>query len=149
MNVYGERQDYRGAYIAIIMRILERLEQGLPPVLFGDGSQTYDFVHVTDCARANVRALASDVSDCFYNVGTGTATTLRQLTELILELTGSELPIQYEPEGKTFVTNRVGSTVKAEREIGFSATVELREGLQRLIQWREALLNPATAAGQE
>ena len=145
MNVYGERQDYRGAYIAIIMKILERLDQGLAPVLYGDGSQTYDFVHVTDCARANVLALESDASDRFYNVGSGTGTSLRQLTEMILELSGSTLPIQYEAEGKTFVTNRVGSTARAEHELGFRARIGLREGLERLIRWHAAQPRPAAA----
>jgi len=138
MNVYGARQDYKGTYIAVIMKILDRLDQGLPPVLFGDGSQAYDFIYVTDCARANVCALKSDATDSFYNVGSGTRTSLRELTELILEITGSTLPIQYEPAGKTFVTNRIGSTEKAERELGFRSTVDLRDGLERLIAWRES-----------
>ena len=138
MNVYGARQDYKGTYIAVIMKMLDRLDQGLPPVLYGDGSQAYDFIYVTDCARANVCALKSDATDAFYNVGSGTRTSLRELAEMILELTGSSLPIQYEPAGKTFVTNRIGSTAKAEREIGFRTTVELQDGLRRLIEWRDS-----------
>ena len=138
MNVYGARQDYKGTYIAVIMKILDRLDQGLPPVLYGDGSQAYDFIYVQDCARANVCALKSDATDRFYNVGSGTRTSLRELTELILEVTGSYQPIQYEPAGKTFVTNRIGSTEAAARDLGFRTTVELREGLERLIEWRSA-----------
>jgi UDP-glucose 4-epimerase len=138
MNVYGARQDYKGAYIAVIMKILDRLDQGLPPILYGDGSQAYDFIYVTDCARANVCALKSDASDSFYNVGSGTRTSLRELCELILEVTGSDLEIEYEPAGKTFVTNRIGSTANAERDLGFRTTVGLREGLERLIEWRES-----------
>jgi len=138
MNVYGARQDYKGTYIAVIMKILDRIDQGLPPILFGDGSQAYDFIYVSDCAQANVCALKADVSDRFYNVGSGTRTSLRELTEMIQELTGSYAPIQYEPAGKTFVTNRIGSTVNAERDIGFRTTIDLREGLQRLIEWRSS-----------
>lgn len=138
MNVYGARQDYKGTYIAVIMKILDRLDQGLPPVLYGDGTQAYDFIYVTDCARANVRALKSDATDSFYNVGSGTRTSLEELCEMILDLTGSTLPIQYEPTGKTFVTNRIGSTEKARRELGFETVVDLREGLARLIEWRDA-----------
>jgi UDP-glucose 4-epimerase len=138
MNVYGARQDYKGTYIAVIMKMLDRLDQGLPPVLYGDGTQAYDFIYVTDCARANVCALKSDATDAFYNVGSGTRTSLRELAEMILEITGSSLPVQYEPAGKTFVTNRIGSTAKAERELGFRTTVELRDGLRRLIEWRDA-----------
>lgn len=137
MNVYGARQDYKGTYIAVIMKMLDRIDQGLPPVLYGDGSQAYDFIYVTDCARANVCALKSDVSDAFYNVGSGTRTSLKELCDLVLQLTSSNMPIHYEPAGQTFVTNRIGSTDKAEREIGFRTTVDLRDGLARLIEWRE------------
>jgi UDP-glucose 4-epimerase len=137
MNVYGARQDYKGTYIAVIMKILDRLDQGLPPILYGDGSQAYDFIYVTDCARANVCALAAETTDQFYNVGSGIRTTLRELCESILEVTGSSLPIQYDKAGKTFVTNRIGSTTKAARDLGFRATVTLPDGLRRLIEWRE------------
>jgi UDP-glucose 4-epimerase len=149
MNVYGARQDYKGTYIAVIMKILDRLDQGLPPILYGDGSQAYDFVYVTDVARANVCALMANANDQFYNVGSGTRTSLRELCELILEVTGSHQQIQFEPAGKTFVTNRIGSTVKAEREIGFRYDVDLSEGLKRLIEWRDAHkeLVAARAAG--
>ncbi|HYR09532.1 MAG TPA: NAD-dependent epimerase/dehydratase family protein [Longimicrobium sp.] len=138
MNVYGARQDYKGTYIAVIMKMLDRLDQGLPPVLYGDGSQAYDFIYVSDCARANVCALKSDATDRFYNVGSGTRTSLRELAELILEITGSPAQIQYEPQGKTFVTNRIGSTDAAAGDLGFRTTVELRQGLERLIEWRDS-----------
>jgi UDP-glucose 4-epimerase len=138
MNVYGARQDYKGTYIAVIMKILDRIDQGLPPVVYGDGSQSYDFIYVTDVARANARALKSDASDRFYNVGSGVKTSIKEVCELLLELTGSKLSIQYEPAGKTFVTNRIGSTERAERDLGFKTTVDLRDGLVRLIEWRNA-----------
>jgi UDP-glucose 4-epimerase len=136
MNVYGPRQDYRGAYIAVIMKMLDRLDQGLPPVVYGDGSQAYDFVYVGDCARANVCAARADTVDAYYNVGTGVRTTVKELAELVLQLTGSRLTIQYQPGGLTIVKNRVGATEKAKREIDFEAKVGLREGLERLITWR-------------
>ncbi len=138
MNVYGPRQDYKGAYIAVIMKVLDHLEQGLPPVLHGDGSQEYDFVCVSDAARANVKAMEADVSDSFYNVGSGVGSTLKALTEMILELTGSDLHIQYEPGGQTFVTKRIGDPEKAARDLGFRTTVDLRDGLKRLIEWRNS-----------
>lgn len=138
MNVYGSRQDYHGAYIAVIMKILDRLDKGLPPVVYGDGSQAYDFVYVSDCGRANVCAMKSNKTDTFYNVGTGIRTTIKELAEHILELTGSDQKIQYEPGGMTFVKNRIGSPKKAQDEIGFKAQVELQEGLERLIAWRNS-----------
>ena len=136
MNVYGPRQDYQGAYIAVIMKILDRLDQGLPPIVYGDGSQAYDFIYVSDCARANVCAMKAETSDTFYNVGTGIRTRIKELAELILEISGSNQKIQYEPGGLTFVKNRIGSPKKAEDEIGFKAQVGLQEGLERLIAWR-------------
>ncbi|AFY41466.1 NAD-dependent epimerase/dehydratase family protein [Nostoc sp. PCC 7107] len=138
MNVYGPRQDYQGTYIAVIMKILDRLDKGLPPVVYGDGSQAYDFIYVGDCARANVCAMKSTATDAFYNVGTGVKTTIQELAELILEVTGSDLKIQYEPGGQTFVTNRVGCPQKASAEIDFAAKLQLKEGLAKLIEWRNS-----------
>jgi UDP-glucose 4-epimerase len=137
MNVYGPRQDYRGAYIAVIMKILDRIDQGLPPIVYGDGSQAYDFISVTDCALANLCALKAEITDRFYNVGRGVQTSIKELTETILKITGSLSSILYQPGGTTFVTNRVGCAKKAEAEIGFKAAVGLKEGLQNLIEWRK------------
>ena len=138
MNVYGPRQDYKGAYIAVMMKILDRLERGEPPVIYGDGSQSYDFVYVGDVARANVCALTSEATDRFYNVGTGVGTSVKRVAELLLELTGSPQVLRYEPAGQTFVTHRVGSVEAARRDLGFEASVPVREGLRRLIEWRAA-----------
>lgn len=136
MNVYGPRQDYRGAYIAVIMKMLDSIDRGEPLKVFGDGSQAYDFVYVGDCAAANVFAMKSDAVDAFYNVGTGIRTTIKELAELVLEVTGSDVGITYEPGGTTFVKNRIGSTEKAAAEIGFEAKVALRDGLRDLVEWR-------------
>jgi len=137
MNVYGPRQDYKGAYIAVMMKILDNLDRGISPVVFGDGSQAYDFIYVEDTARANVCALKSDIPYGFYNVGRGIKTSIKELTEIILKLADSDLPIQYESGGQTFVTNRVGDPEAAERDLGFKWTVDLEDGLQRLIKWRQ------------
>ena len=136
MNVYGPRQDYRGAYIAVMMKILDNLDRDISPVVFGDGSQAYDFIYVEDTARANVCALKSNVPYGFYNIGRGIKTSIKELTELILKLTGSDLPIQFEAEGQSFVTNRVGDPEAAERDLGFKWAVDLNDGLKRLIEWR-------------
>jgi UDP-glucose 4-epimerase len=136
MNIYGPRQDYKGAYVAVIMKILDRIDQGLPPIIYGDGSQSYDFIYVEDAAKCNILGLKSEAKDSFYNVGSGVKTTIKELCEILLNLTNSDLEIQYEPLGQTFVTNRIGSTEKAEKELGFKATTPLKEGLKRLIEWR-------------
>ncbi len=136
MNVYGSRQDYHGAYIAVIMKILDNLDKGKPPIVYGDGSQAYDFINVIDCGRANVCAMKADATDEFYNVGTGIRTSIKELAELILEVAGSDLEIQYEPGGMTFVKNRIGCPAKAREQIGFEGKIQLRKGLEELIEWR-------------
>lgn len=149
MNVYGARQDYKGAYIAVIMKILDRLDEGEPPLVYGDGSQAYDFIYVGDCAAANVCAMRSDVVDEFYNVGTGVRTSIKELTEMILRVTGSNQEIQYEPAGQTFVKNRIGSPLKASQEINFTAEVDLEDGLRQLIEWRDAHKSEVAARRQQ
>ena len=137
MNVYGPRQDYHGAYIAVIMKMLDAIDRGEAPTIMGDGSEAFDFVAVEDCAKANVCAMTADASDEFYNVGTGTRTSLKELAEKLLHLTGCNKEIQYAPRSQaTLVKNRIGSPVKAAREINFTAEIELDEGLRRLIEWR-------------
>ncbi|MDB5797927.1 MAG: dependent epimerase/dehydratase protein [Paucimonas sp.] len=137
MNVYGPRQDYHGAYIAVIMKMLDAIDRGESPTIMGDGSEAFDFVAVEDCGLANVCAMKADASDSFYNVGTGKRTSLKQLAEMLLDLTGCDKPIQYAPRSQaTLVRNRIGSAKKASQEIGFTATIDLREGLLRLIEWR-------------
>lgn len=138
MNVYGPRQDYRGAYIAVIMKILDRLDEGLPPVIYGDGSQAYDFVNVKDCALANVCAMKAMTSDEFYNVGTGIKTTIKELVDLILKVTDSPLEPVYKSAGQTFVKNRVGCPEKAKQQINFAARIALEQGICELIEWRNA-----------
>jgi UDP-glucose 4-epimerase len=137
MNVYGPRQDYQGAYIAVIMKMLDAIDRGEGPTIFGDGSEAFDFVAVEDCALANMCAMKADATDRFYNVGTGTRTSLKQLAELLIELTGSEQPVRYEPRSQaTLVRNRIGCPQRAAEEIGFTAQKNLREGLRALIDWR-------------
>jgi UDP-glucose 4-epimerase len=138
MNVYGPRMDYEGTYVSVIMKVLDRIDAGDPPVVFGDGSQAYDFVHVRDVARANVMALTSEATDVNLNVGTGIKTSIRELVEAMLELTGSDLEPDYRPQEQMFVTHRVGSTELAEALIGFRAEIGWREGLASVIEWRQA-----------
>lgn len=137
MNVYGPRQDYRGAYIAVIMKMLDSLDNGAAPKVFGDGSQAYDFVYVKDCAAANVCAMKADSVDRFYNVGTGKRTTIEALANALIRLSGSDVQVEYEPAGQTFVKNRVGCPKKALDEIAFRASVSLEDGLMELIEWRK------------
>lgn len=139
MNVYGPRQDYHGAYIAVIMKMLDAIDNGDGPTIFGDGSEAFDFVAVEDCALANVQAIKADSVDEFYNVGTGKRTSLKEMAEMLLQLTGSDKPLNYAPNSQaTLVRNRIGCPKKASAEIGFTAQIDLTEGLRRLIDWRAA-----------
>jgi UDP-glucose 4-epimerase len=139
MNVYGPRQDYHGAYIAVIMKMLDAIDRGEGPTILGDGSEAFDFVAVEDCGLANVCAMKADTVDRFYNVGTGKRTSLRELAEMLLDLTACKLPIKFAPRSQaTLVRNRIGSPKRAREEIGFDAAIDLRDGLKRLIDWRAA-----------
>lgn len=139
MNVYGPRQDYHGAYIAVIMKMLDAIDKGESPTIMGDGSEAFDFVAVDDCGLANVCAMKSEATDQNYNVGTGIRTSLKELAELLIEITGCDKPINYAPRSQaTLVRNRVGDPKRASEEIDFTAKIELKDGLERLIEWRSS-----------
>lgn len=138
MNIYGPRMDYHGTYVSVIMKVLDRIFAGQRPIVFGDGSQVYDFVHVADAARANVLGMKAACADESFNIGMGVGTSINQLVELLLELTGSTVSIEYRPEAQSFVTHRIGSTEKAERLLGFKAMIPLGEGLKSVVEWRMA-----------
>jgi UDP-glucose 4-epimerase len=141
MNVYGPHQDQTAAYTGVIPIMLNKIDANEPPTINGDGSQAYDFIDVEDVARCNVLALGSDVTDEFYNVGTGIQTSIRELCETILELKQSDLTVTYRPYGaedaRRLVQNRIGCPEKAAQQLGFRFRFDLRTGLQRLIDWRE------------
>jgi UDP-glucose 4-epimerase len=140
MNVYGPHQDQTAAYTGVIPIMLNHIEAGQSPVVNGDGSQAYDFIDVVDVARCNVLAALAPATDDFYNVGTGIQTSIRELCDTILELTGSSLKVTYKPysaeDSRRLVQNRVGSPDKCKRELGFGFANDLRTGLARLIEWR-------------
>lgn len=139
MNVYGPRQDYNGAYIAVIMRMLDAIDRDEGPTILGDGSESFDFVAVEDCAVANVCAMKAETTDRFYNVGTGQRTSLKELAEMLLELTGSDRKINYASRSEaSLVRNRIGDPKRAREEIGFSTAIDLKKGLKSLIEWRIA-----------
>ena len=145
MNVYGPRH-YKGAYIAVIMKMLDAIDNGESPTIFGDGSEAFDFVAVEDCALANVCAMTSEATDELYNVGTGKRTSLRELAEKLVFLTGCQKPITFKERSQaTLVRNRIGCPEKAKKEIGFQAQYDLDEGLMRLIEWRTAHISEVNA----
>lgn len=138
-NVYGPRMDVFGVYTEVLIRWMERIAAGLPPIIMGDGFQTMDFVHVRDIARANVLAAEAAVSDEVYNVASGTETSLNDLARTLLEVMGSSLTPVHEPARKVNpVARRLASTQKAEAQLGFRAEISMAEGLRDLVTWWQA-----------
>jgi UDP-glucose 4-epimerase len=138
-NVYGPRMDIHGKYTEVLIRWMERIAGGQPPLILGDGSQTMDFIYIEDVARANLLALQSDASDEVFNVGSGTETTLVELAAALSAVMGSDLPPEYGPERKVNpVSRRLADVSKAARLLGFRAQVGLEDGLARLVEWWRA-----------
>ena len=135
-NVYGPRMDIHGLYTEVLIRWMQRIAAGQPPLIFGDGLQTMDFVYTTDIARANILAAASDVVEGVYNIASEEETSLRGLAEALLRTMGSGTPIEFGPERQVNgVTRRLASTEAARRDLGWTATVGLDEGLRWLVDW--------------
>jgi UDP-glucose 4-epimerase len=135
-NVYGPRMDVHGLYTEVLVRWMERIDGGRPPLVLGDGSQTMDFVYIGDVARANLLAAEADVTDVAYNIARGTETTLLELAEMLLAVMGSELSVEHgRPRAVNGVTRRLADTRLARDELGFEAEVDLEEGLTRLVEW--------------
>ncbi len=147
-NVYGPRMDVFGLYTEVMIRWLERLSQGRPPLIFGDGCQTMDFVFVGDVARANLLAAVSEATDDVLNVGTGVETSLNELCRLLCEVTGHpEMePVYGEARKVNGVLRRCASTAHARELIGFEAEVGLEEGLRELVAWYRTLTGVAAAS---
>jgi UDP-glucose 4-epimerase len=142
MNVYGPGQDQTAAYTGVVPIMLNKIDANEAPVINGDGTQAYDFIYVEDVARCNVAALTSGTPFGFYNVGTGVQTSIRDLCDTILRLKQSDLKVTYKPysadDARALVKNRIGSPVKAKKELGFEYKYDLETGLQRLIDWRDS-----------
>ena len=136
MNVYGPRQDDKGAYVGVITRMLNAMDEGKAPVIHGDGNQAYDFVDVRDCAWANILAMQAQTTSCTYNVGTGVKTSIAKLSSMLSTLHPQQLSATYQPTERPFVKNRVGSTKLAQQDLGFTAEIKLEAGLKDLIHWR-------------
>jgi|AGTN01.1.fsa_nt_gi Nucleoside-diphosphate-sugar epimerases len=135
-NIYGPHMDTTGVYTEVLIRWMDKIEEGKPPIIFGDGLQTMDFVYIGDVARANILAAKSDVVDDVFNIASGEETSLNQLAKAMLKVMNSDLEIDYQPERKVNpVRRRLADIERAEKLIGFRAEVGLEEGLKRLVAW--------------
>lgn len=145
-NVYGPRMDVHGLYTEVLVRWMERIADGKPPLIFGDGRQTMDFVCVPDIARANVLAARSDVVEGTYNIASGTETSLLELAQALLRAMGSDLGVEHGPErAVNGVVRRLADTTAARRDLGFEAQIGLDEGLRELVDWWRPLRDEIAA----
>lgn len=145
-NVYGPRMDVHGAYTEVLVRWMERIADGLPPLIFGDGSQTMDFVVSEDIARANLLAASSPIAEGIYNVASGTETSLKELAETLLKAMDSDLHIEYGPErAVNSVSRRLADTTAAKLDLGFESKIGLEEGLRKLVDWWKPLREEVAA----
>jgi UDP-glucose 4-epimerase len=144
-NVYGPRMDIHGRYTEVLIRWMDRIAAGQPPLIFGDGKQTMDFVYIDDVARSNVLALQSDISDDVFNIASGVETSLNDLAHALLKVMKSDLQPEYTEERKVNpVPRRLADTSKAAELLGFRVRVGLEEGLERLVRWWQAQRAVAT-----
>jgi UDP-glucose 4-epimerase len=143
-NVYGPRMDAYGVYTEVLIRWMERIAAGQPPLIFGDGTQTMDFAHAEDIARSNVLAAKSDVTDEVFNIASGTETSLNQLVDILLKVMESDLRPEYGPERKVNpVPRRLAHVEKTKKMLGFETNISLEEGLRGLVKWwQEQVTHP-------
>jgi UDP-glucose 4-epimerase len=135
-NVYGPRMDIHGLYTEVLIRWMERIAAGEPPLILGDGLQTMDFVFTEDIARANVLAASADVTDEVFNIGSGKETSLIELAEALLRAMGSSMPLDFgPPRGVNAVTRRLADVSLAAERLDWKAEISLDEGLRRLVTW--------------
>jgi UDP-glucose 4-epimerase len=138
-NVYGPRMDVHGLYTEVLIRWMERIASGQPPLIFGNGEQTMDFVYTTDIARANLLAAESDVTDAVFNIGTNTETSLLGLAQALLRVMGSTLSVEFGPDRPVNgVTRRLASVEAARERLGWKPEVDLETGLGLLVDWWSA-----------
>ena len=142
-NVYGPRMDAYGVYTEVLIRWMERIAAGLPPLIFGDGTQTMDFAHAEDIARANILAAKADITDEVFNIASGTETSLNELAAILLKVMGSDLKPEYGPQRKVNpVPRRLAYVEKTRNLIGFETLISLEDGMRDLVDWwREATVN--------
>jgi len=135
-NVYGPRMDIHGVYTEVLVRWMERIEDGGSPLILGDGSQTMDFVYIDDVARSNLLAAGIESNDVVFNVASGTETSLLELANLLIDVMDSDATIEYGPERSVNkVPRRLADTTRARELLGFEAEVDLEQGLRRLVDW--------------
>lgn len=137
-NVYGPRMDIYGVYTEVLIKWLNKIDSNEPPIIHGDGKQALDFIYIDDVATANIRALESNINEGIYNVGTGKSVSLKDMLKILLDLTNSGLkPVYIKSVKRPYVQKRAADISRARKDLKFTAKVDIREGLKRLIEWRK------------
>ncbi|MBT2537829.1 NAD-dependent epimerase/dehydratase family protein [Arthrobacter sp. ISL-69] len=145
-NVYGPRMDVHGLYTEVLVRWMERIADGLPPLIFGDGRQTMDFIYTRDVARANILAAGSGVREGVYNVASGEETSLLELAEALLRAMDSDLQVEHGPDRAiNGVVRRLADISAARLDLGFAAETGLEDGLRELVDWWRPLRSEIAA----
>ncbi len=140
-NVYGPRQDIRSPYVEVMVKWLDLIDQGKPLVLFGDGSASVDFIYVADVARANLLACDTKTIDDIVNICSGIETRMSDLAAILLDITGSKVGVEYRPQpAGALPARRYGDPRRAKELLGFTPSVDLRDGVKKLIAWRRESL---------
>jgi UDP-glucose 4-epimerase len=136
-NVYGPRMDVHGVYTEVLIRWMERIERGEPPLVLGDGLQTMDFVDVRDIARANVLALEAPVTDRVYNIASSVETSLLDLASALTEaMDRPDLQPEFGPARKVNpVSRRLADVTAAALDLGWKPEIPLDQGLRDLVAW--------------
>ncbi|MFW0774837.1 NAD-dependent epimerase/dehydratase family protein [Paenarthrobacter nitroguajacolicus] len=149
-NVYGPRMDVHGLYTEVLVRWMERIVDGEPPLIFGNGQQTMDFIHTADVARANVLAAISNVREGVYNVASGKETSLAEMAQTLLRVMESALHLEHGPErAVNGVARRLADITAAREDLGFEAAVGLEDGLRSLVSWWRPLRAEIAAGRSE
>lgn len=145
-NVYGPRMDVHGLYTEVLVRWMERIADGKPPLVFGDGEQTMDFAFTTDIARANILAATSNITEGVYNIASGSETSLLKLAETLLSVMGSDLAVEHGPErAVNGVSRRLADVSAAYADLGFETWVDIEQGLRELVDWWRPLRDEIAA----
>lgn len=135
-NVYGPRMDTLGKYTEVLIRWMDRIESGKPPIIFGNGKESMDFVYVEDVARAFLLAATNGPPGAVYNIASGVETSLLQLAEALIAVMQRNVSIEFAPpRAGSPVPRRLAATAKAERQLGYRARIALKDGLGRLYDW--------------
>jgi UDP-glucose 4-epimerase len=143
-NVYGPRMDVRSQYVEVMVRWLDLIDEKKSLTLHGDGSSSVDFVYIADVVRANLLACETSAKDVIVNVCSGVETRMKDLAQLLLDLTGSTAGLEFKPQpAGALPARRYGDPRRAEELLGFRAETKLEDGLGKLIEWRRSQLASA------